>query len=73
MPGARTRASKMPPMKVGIIGLGYVCLPLANAFAEDGHDVVGIDAEGRKVEALGLVLDFRGVTGGIEASNLVRL
>jgi UDP-N-acetyl-D-glucosamine dehydrogenase len=39
-------------MKVGIIGLGYVGLPLAIAFAEEGHDVVGLDADGRKVEAL---------------------
>jgi len=42
----------MAAMKVGIIGLGYVGLPLAIAFAEEGHDVVGLDADGRKVEAL---------------------
>ena len=42
----------MAPMKVGIIGLGYVGLPLAVAFAEEGHEVVGLDADGRKVEAL---------------------
>ena len=40
-----------PAMKVGIIGLGYVGLPLAVAFAEAGHDVVGLDADPRKVEA----------------------
>jgi UDP-N-acetyl-D-glucosamine dehydrogenase len=39
-------------MKVGVIGLGYVGLPLAVAFAEAGHDVVGIDADPRKVETL---------------------
>ena len=38
-------------MKIGI-GLGYVGLPLAVAFAEAGHEVVGLDADGRKVEAL---------------------
>ncbi len=38
-------------MKVGIIGLGYVGLPLAVAFAEAGHEVVGLDADPRKVEA----------------------
>jgi UDP-N-acetyl-D-glucosamine dehydrogenase len=43
----------MAPVNVGIIGLGYVGLPLAIAFAEEGHDVVGLDADGRKVEALG--------------------
>ena len=39
-------------MKVGIIGLGYVGLPLALAFAEEGHDVVGLDADTRKIDAL---------------------
>jgi UDP-N-acetyl-D-glucosamine dehydrogenase len=40
-------------MKVGIIGLGYVGLPLAVAFGEAGHEVVGLDADARKVESLG--------------------
>ena len=39
-------------MSVGIIGLGYVGLPLAVAFAEAGHDVVGVDADARVVEGL---------------------
>jgi UDP-N-acetyl-D-glucosamine dehydrogenase len=39
-------------MKVGIIGLGYVGLPLAVCFAEAGHDVVGIDTDPRKIDAL---------------------
>jgi UDP-N-acetyl-D-glucosamine dehydrogenase len=39
-------------MKIGIVGLGYVGLPLAVAFAEAGEEVVGLDAEARKVEAL---------------------
>ena len=39
-------------MKVGIIGLGYVGLPLAVAFAEAGHDVIGLDTDTRKVERL---------------------
>jgi UDP-N-acetyl-D-glucosamine dehydrogenase len=39
-------------MKIGIIGLGYVGLPLAVAFAESGHDVVALDADTRKVESL---------------------
>ena len=39
-------------MKVGIIGLGYVGLPLAVAFAEAGADVIGVDADSRKVERL---------------------
>ena len=40
-------------MKVGIVGLGYVGLPLALAFAEEGHEVVGVDADRRRVAALG--------------------
>ncbi len=40
-------------MKVGIIGLGYVGLPLAVAFAEAGHEVIGLDADPRKIESLG--------------------
>jgi UDP-N-acetyl-D-glucosamine dehydrogenase len=39
-------------MKVGIIGFGYVGLPLGVAFAEAGHEVVGLDADPRKVEGV---------------------
>ena len=38
---------------VGIVGLGYVGLPLAVAFAEVGAKVVGLDADRARVEALG--------------------
>jgi UDP-N-acetyl-D-glucosamine dehydrogenase len=37
---------------VGVIGLGYVGLPLAVAFAEEGLDVVALDVDPRKVEAV---------------------
>src|SRR5947209_7345587 len=36
-------------MSVGVIGLGYVGLPLACAFAEAGEQVVGVDVDPRKV------------------------
>jgi UDP-N-acetyl-D-glucosamine dehydrogenase len=39
-------------MKIGIIGLGYVGLPLAVAFAEAGHDVVGVDTDSRRLDRL---------------------
>jgi UDP-N-acetyl-D-glucosamine dehydrogenase len=39
-------------MRIGVIGLGYVGLPLAVAFAEAGHDVVCFDVDAAKVEAL---------------------
>jgi UDP-N-acetyl-D-glucosamine dehydrogenase len=38
--------------KVGIVGLGYVGLPLGVAFAEEGHEVVGLDSDPRKIDAL---------------------
>ena len=38
--------------KVGVVGLGYVGLPLAVAFAEEGCEVVGVDADARKVNEL---------------------
>lgn len=37
---------------VGIIGLGYVGLPLAVAFAEAGFRVIGIDVDKNKVDAV---------------------
>jgi UDP-N-acetyl-D-glucosamine dehydrogenase len=37
---------------VGVIGLGYVGLPLAVAFAEAGCDVIGVDTDSRRVERL---------------------
>ncbi len=39
-------------MQIGIMGLGYVGLPLAVAFAEAGETVIGVDVDGRRVEAL---------------------
>ena len=39
-------------MKIGIVGLGYVGLPLAVAFAEAGCDVVGVDIAADRVAAL---------------------
>lgn len=38
-------------LRVGIIGLGYVGLPLAVTFAEAGFHVTGIDVDGQKVDA----------------------
>jgi UDP-N-acetyl-D-glucosamine dehydrogenase len=37
---------------VGVIGLGYVGLPLAVAFAQEGCEVVAVDVDARKVEAI---------------------
>jgi UDP-N-acetyl-D-glucosamine dehydrogenase len=35
--------------KIGILGLGYVGLPLAAAFGEAGFQVTGIDPDPRKI------------------------
>jgi UDP-N-acetyl-D-glucosamine dehydrogenase len=40
-------------MSIGVIGLGYVGLPLAVAFAEAGQDVVAVDVDPRKIAAIG--------------------
>src|SRR5438552_4808362 len=37
---------------VGLIGLGYVGLPLAVAFAESGATVIGVDLDARRVTAV---------------------
>jgi UDP-N-acetyl-D-glucosamine dehydrogenase len=39
-------------MTVGIVGLGYVGLPLAVAFAEAGSNVIGVDVDEAHVRAL---------------------
>src|SRR5258708_2025930 len=59
----RRRASAMPTdrkpeffkgsqLKVGIIGCGYVGLPLALRFAEAGHRVLGFDTDPDKISKL---------------------
>jgi UDP-N-acetyl-D-glucosamine dehydrogenase len=40
-------------MSVGIVGLGYVGLPLAVAFAEAGERVIAVDVDERKIAAIG--------------------
>ena len=39
-------------MKVSVFGLGYVGCVSAAAFADDGHDVVGVDVLADKVDAV---------------------
>ena len=40
---------KNKELKIGVIGLGYVGLPLAAAFAKSGFSVTGIDLDKEKV------------------------
>lgn len=39
-------------MRVGIVGLGYVGLPLAIAFGDSGNEVVGLETDSRKTDLL---------------------
>jgi len=48
----RSSPSQDTPTLVGIIGLGYVGLPLSRAFAGAGVRVLGFDIDDAKVEAL---------------------
>jgi UDP-N-acetyl-D-glucosamine dehydrogenase len=65
-------------MSIGIVGLGYVGLPLAVAFAEAGHNVVALDIDQRKIAAIrsgdSYIEDIpsdrlRGVDGRIQATT----
>ncbi len=40
-------------MAIGVVGLGYVGLPLVVAFAEAGEEVIAVDIDQRKVDAIG--------------------
>ncbi len=42
----------MQSTKIAIVGLGYVGLPLANAFAKKGHTVLGFDISEKRVLSL---------------------
>ena len=53
---------------VGVVGLGYVGIPLAVVFAEEGYDVVGYDVDTEKVAALDAGVD---PTGEIAVDALV--
>ncbi len=44
--------NKLKTIKVGIIGLGYVGLPLGLEFAEKGFNVMGFDLDQRKIDFL---------------------
>jgi UDP-N-acetyl-D-glucosamine dehydrogenase len=65
-------------MRVGIIGLGYVGLPLAVAFARAGAEVVAVDVDPLKIEAIAAgqsyiedvdSAELAAVAGAIEATT----
>src|SRR6266540_7555444 len=56
--------------KVGIVGLGYVGLPLAVEFAKAGFSVTGIDLQESKVARLNLGDSY---VGDVPSADLNRL
>jgi UDP-N-acetyl-D-galactosamine dehydrogenase len=57
----------VPQRKIGVIGLGYVGLPVALAFAKKFPNTVGFDINLKKVKELSSGID---ITGEIEKSEL---
>ncbi|MGH7353918.1 MAG: nucleotide sugar dehydrogenase [Candidatus Rokuibacteriota bacterium] len=51
-PAATLSARLAGTPTVGVIGLGYVGLPLAVAFAESGASVIGVDLDARRVASV---------------------
>src|SRR4029077_4879612 len=63
-------ALRQKTARVGVIGLGYVGLPLANLFHQKGFQVVGFDIDRRKVDSLEA---GRSYIGHIPDSRVVEL
>ncbi len=59
-------------LKVGVIGCGYVGLPLGLRFAEAGHRVIGFDVDSSKVEKLNQGLSYIGHIPGAKVQQYVR-
>jgi UDP-N-acetyl-D-glucosamine dehydrogenase len=68
-------------MKIGVVGLGYVGLPLAVSFAEAGQRVIGLDTNAGRVENLRAGIShvedipderLRAVADRFEATTMVR-
>jgi len=58
--------------KIGIIGLGYVGLPLAVEFAREGFSVVGIDNDPKRVRQINKGKSYITDVKGSIVSNLVK-
>jgi UDP-N-acetyl-D-glucosamine dehydrogenase len=59
-------------MKIGVVGLGYVGLPLSLQFARSGVEVLGLDIDERKVKALNAGRSYIQHIGGAEVKEQVR-
>src|SRR4051794_5435637 len=57
--------------RVGVVGLGYVGLPLAVEFARAGFVTTGIDLDARKVDAINQGASYIPDVSGVEVARLV--
>jgi len=53
----KTKKNMKKTYKIGIVGLGYVGLPLAHAFAKEGFEVVGFDINDDRIDELNRSVD----------------
>ncbi|MCD6449825.1 MAG: nucleotide sugar dehydrogenase [Thermotogaceae bacterium] len=58
--------------KVGVIGFGYVCLPLAVEKAKAGYTVLGFDIQPKKVEMVNSGINYIGDVVDEELKDLVK-
>jgi UDP-N-acetyl-D-glucosamine dehydrogenase len=68
---ALKRRIQSSEVRTGIIGLGYVGLPLAVQFAKSGYEVVGIDLDDRKVDAVNAGRSYIPDVPGSDVDTLV--
>ena len=57
---------------IGVVGLGYVGLPLAISFAETGFEVIGIDIDTKKIQKINLGESYINHISSLKISSLVK-
>jgi UDP-N-acetyl-D-glucosamine dehydrogenase len=70
--GSLVERLKARSTKAGVIGLGYVGLPLAIEFAKAGLTVVGVDLDTRKIEALSKGESYIGDVAQKDVAEMVK-
>jgi len=70
--GSLVERLKARSTKAGVIGLGYVGLPLAIEFAKAGLTVVGVDLDTRKIEALSKGESYIGDVKAADVAAMVK-